>query len=78
MQEMLEILDGIIYEVTGKQGITYDTDFVQDLHLTSFDVMSIIGVIEMRYDVEIPTRDAWQLVKVKDAIEYMEKKGVQV
>ena len=59
-------------------GITYDTDFVQDLHLTSFDVMNIIGVIETRYDVEIPTRDAWKLITVKDALEYMEKKGLMV
>ena len=74
---MLEKFDDIIYEVTGKKGITYDTDFVQDLHLTSFDVMNIIGVIETRYDVEIPTRDAWKLITVKDAIQYMEKKGLK-
>ena len=75
---MLEEFEQIIYEVTGKRGITYDTDFVQDLHLTSFDVMSIIGVIEMRYDVELPTRDAWKLATVQDAITYMEKKGVKL
>lgn len=74
---MLEKFADIIYEVTGKKGITYDTDFVQDLHLTSFDVMNIIGVIETRYDVEIPTRDAWKLITVKDAIQYMEKKGLK-
>ena len=74
---MLEKFADIIYEVTGKKGITSDTDFVQDLHLTSFDVMNIIGVIETRYDVEIPTRDAWKLITVKDAIQYMEKKGLK-
>ena len=41
------------------------------------DVMNIIGVIETRYDVEIPTRDAWKLITVKDAIQYMEKKGLK-
>lgn len=75
---MLKALSDIIYEVTGKKGITMDTDFVQDLHLTSFDVMNIIGVVEMRYQIEIPTRDAWKLIKVKDAIEYIQKKGIEI
>ena len=39
---MLKLIQDIIYDVTGKSGITDETDFVQDLALNSFDVMNII------------------------------------
>lgn len=32
---MLQLIQDIVYNVTGKQGITYETDFVQDLALNS-------------------------------------------
>ena len=71
MELMLKELQDIIYQVTGKQGVTYDTDFVQDLELNSFDIMNIISAVEERYDMTIPTRDVRQLHQVRDAIEYM-------
>lgn len=43
---MLEILEEIIYHVTGKSGLTMDTDFVKDLALNSFDIMNIICEFE--------------------------------
>ena len=60
---MLERLEEIIYQVTGKNNLnlTDDTDFVKDLELNSFDVMNIISALEDLYDVDIPTRDVWQL-----------------
>lgn len=39
---MLEIIQKIIFEVTGKSEVTIDTDFVRDLELNSFDVMNIV------------------------------------
>ena len=75
----LERLDEIIYQVTGKNNLnlTDDTDFVKDLELNSFDVMNIISALEDLYDVDIPTRDVWQLRQVKDAVEYLKAKGVE-
>lgn len=73
---MLEVIQNIIYTVTGQKGITYDTDFVQDLGLNSLDIMNIIAAFEEQYDLSIPTRDVWQLHQVKDAIAYLEKRGV--
>lgn len=75
---MLERLEEIIYQVTGKKNLnlTDDTDFVKDLELNSFDVMNIISALEDLYDVDIPTRDVWQLRQVKDAVEYLKAKGV--
>lgn len=74
---MLEIIQKIVYEITGKTGITYDTDFVQDLELNSFDIMNIIAVFEERFDIDIPARDVWPLHQAKDVIEYMRKRGVE-
>ena len=73
---MLELIQKIVYEVTGKDGLTYDTDFVQDLGLNSFDLMNIVCAFEDYYDTTIPTRDVWNLRQVKDVIAYMEAHGV--
>ena len=75
---MLELVQEIIYNVTGKQNITYETDFIKDLQLTSFDVMNIVCAFEDRLNVDIPTRDVWRLHQVKDVIAYMQEKGIEL
>lgn len=72
---MLEFIQSVIYDVTGKTGITYETDFVQDLALNSFDVMNIIRTFEEHFDIDIPTREVWPLHQVKDVIDYLARKG---
>lgn len=72
---MLQLIQDIIYDVTGKTGITYETDFVQDLALNSFDVMNIINAFEEHFDTNIPTREVWHLRQVKDVIHYLAQKG---
>ena len=74
---MLELIQRIVLEVTGKDGLTYDTDFVQDLGLNSFDIMNIICAFEDYYNTSIPTRDVWNLRQVKDVIAYMEVHGAE-
>lgn len=74
--ELLDVIRKVVYDVTGKDGISEETDFVKDLGLTSFDVMNIVCAFEDMYDIEIPTRDVWQLRQAKDAVEYMKSKGV--
>lgn len=73
---MLEVVREIVYNVTGKDNITPDTDFIKDLELNSFDIMSIISEFEERYNVSIPTRDVWKMHQVRDVIDYMRKMGV--
>ena len=72
---MLQFIQQTIYDVTGKTGITYETDFVQDLALNSFDVMNIISIFEEHFDITIPTREVWPLHQVKDVIDYLARKG---
>ena len=73
---MLDIIREIVFEVTGKTNVNMDTDFLGDLALNSFDIMSIVGIIEERYDITIPTRDIRQLNKVRDVVAYMERRGI--
>ena len=75
---MLELIQKIVYEVTGRENLTYDTDFVEDLQLNSLDIMNIICAFEDYFDTEISTREVWSLHKVKDVINYMEEKGIEI
>lgn len=73
---MLELIQSVIFEVTGKKGVTIDTDFIQDLELNSFDIMNMISIFEERFNISIPTRDVWQMKVVGDAIDYLKKRGI--
>ena len=75
-EQLFEFIQDAVYKVTGKKGIFYDTDFVKDLQLTSFDVMNLVCIFEDQFDIEIPSRDVWKLHQVEDVIEYMIKKGI--
>ncbi len=72
---MLQVIKDILFEVTGKTNITYDTDFIKDLQLNSFDIVNVVCAFEERYHIKVPTRDVWQLRTVKDVIEYMATLG---
>ena len=74
-ERLFHFIQDVVQRVTGKKGLLYDTDFVKDLGLTSFDVMNIVCAFEDHFDVEIPSRDVWKLHKVKDVIDYMIRKG---
>ncbi len=73
---MLELIQSVVFEVTGKNGVTIDTDFISDLELNSFDIMNMISIFEERFDITIPTRDVWQIKVVGDAINYLQNRGI--
>ncbi|MBE6670098.1 MAG: acyl carrier protein [Ruminococcaceae bacterium] len=75
-ERLFQFIKDTVYKVTGKKGLFYDTDFVKDLELTSFDVMNIVCIFEDHFDVDIPSRDVWKLHQVKDVIAYMIRKGI--
>ena len=75
-ERLFKYIEKTVYKVTGKKGLCYDTDFVKDLELTSFDVMNIVCEFEDHFDVDIPSRDVWKLHQVKDVIAYMIRKGI--
>ena len=73
---MLEVIREIVYNVTGKENLDMDTDFLKDLGLNSFDIMNIVCALEERYDISVPTRDVWQLRQVSDVVKYLAEKGI--
>ena len=73
---MLEVIREIVYNVTGKENLDMDTDFLKDLGLNSFDIMNIACAFEERYDISVPTRDVWQLRQVSDVVKYLAEKGI--
>ena len=75
-EKLFQFIRETVAEVTGKKDLVYDTDFVKDLGLNSFDIMNIVCAFEEHFDVEIPNRDVWQLRQVKDVIAYMMEKGI--
>ena len=75
---MLQVIQKIIFNVTGKKDITYDTDFIKDLNLNSFDIMNIICAFEEYFDTTIDNRDVWKLKQVKDVLAYMEERGIDI
>lgn len=75
-EQLFQLIQDIVREVTGKKGLVYDTDFVKDLGLNSFDIMNVVCAFEEQFDMEIPNRDVWQLRQVKDVIEYMIRRGI--
>lgn len=77
MENLLNTLQSIIYEITGKQGITYETDLVKDLQLNSFDLINIVCACEKKFHITIETREIWKLHRIKDVISYLKDKGVQ-
>ncbi len=73
---MFEIVQEIVFSVTGIRNLTMDTDFVRDLALNSFDIVNLIGAFEQRFSIEIPVRDIWNLNQVKDILAYMGQRGI--
>lgn len=75
-EKLFQFIQKAVASVTGKHDIVYETDFVKDLCLNSFDIMNIVCVFEEHFDIEIPNRDVWQMRQVIDVIHYMIDKGI--
>lgn len=50
-----------------------EASFVEDLGADSLDLTELIMAIEEEFDIEIDDEDAQKIVKVKDAVDYIEK-----
>ena len=75
-ENLFKFIRDTVEAITGKKGLVYDTDFVKDLGVNSFDIMNVVCAFEEYFDVEIPNRDVWQLRQVRDVIDYMINKGI--
>lgn len=55
--------------------ITPETNFVDDLHLDSLDIVELMMKMEDEFGVTIPEEDSEGLKRVKDVVDYLAKKG---
>lgn len=51
-----------------------EASFVEDLGADSLDTVELVMAFEEAFKIEIPDDDAEKIAKVKDAVEYIEKK----
>lgn len=70
---MLERITEILSKYT-KEEITAESTLVNDLGLSSFDIVSIVTAFEDEFDIEISDRDIRKLVSVADIIDYIVEK----
>lgn len=57
----------------GKEQVTPETSFVNDLGADSLDTVELVMELEEEFDVTIPDEDAEKIQTVGQAIEYIEK-----
>lgn len=75
-KEILEKLQELIREYSGNNDlqISEDSSLISDLHLSSLDVISLIGIIEDHFDIEVDDDNILKMVTVKDVVDYIVSK----
>jgi len=77
------MLEEKVKEIISKQlgissaEIKTEASFVDDLGADSLDTVELVMAFEEEFGIEIPDEDAEKIAKVKDAIEYINKKSSQ-
>jgi acyl carrier protein len=51
-----------------------EASFVEDLGADSLDTVELVMAFEEAFGIEIPDEDAEKIVRVKDAVDYINKK----
>ena len=72
---MFEKLVDIIgnYVEVEQENIHPESRFMEDLGVTSFDFMSMLGEVEDEFDVEVEQTEAANIRTVQEAADYLEK-----
>jgi acyl carrier protein len=53
--------------------VTDEASFTDDLGADSLDIVELVMAFEEEFGIEIPDEDAEQIVKVADAVEYIDR-----
>lgn len=74
MSETADKVKKIIVEQLGanEEDVKPDAAFVEDLGADSLDLTELIMAMEEEFDIEIADDDAQKILKVQDAIDYIE------
>ena len=70
---MYERVVGVLGEFVDSSEIREDSALVDDLGLSSLDVINIVAAFEDEFGIEVPDRVIPTLRTVKDITEYLEK-----
>jgi acyl carrier protein len=72
-EEILKQLQDLIRDYTGNKElvITEESSLVNDLELSSLDIISLIGNVEDAFDIQIEDEDIANLLTVKDVVNYI-------
>lgn len=75
MSEYAEKVKEIVVDQLGvsAEEVVEDAAFVEDLGADSLDLTELIMAMEETFDLEIDDEEAQKIVKVKDAISFIEK-----
>ncbi len=71
-EKICEIILNYVEEPDG--GLTPDTRFVDDLNMSSLDIMTMIGDVEDEYDIEIETADLRSIYTIRNFVDYLAEK----
>lgn len=76
MSDVAEKVKKIIVDQLGVKAeeVTPAASFVEDLGADSLDLTELIMAMEEEFDLEIADEDAQKLLKVQDAVNYIESK----
>jgi acyl carrier protein len=78
--EVYYMVEDKVKEIISKQlgvntsEVTSEASFVEDLGADSLDTVELVMAFEESFGIEIPDEDAEKIIKVKDAIEYINNK----
>lgn len=75
-EKLQEVIAGVLN--VDKAEIKMDTTFVVDLCADSLDIFQIVMGLEEEYDIEIPSKEAENIVSVRDAVEAIQRATVVV
>ncbi len=63
-----------VFNVSEKK-LTEKTNFIDDLHAKSMEIVELLAALELEFGFRIPQRDVMQNKTMKQAIDYMYKKA---
>lgn len=75
MTTVFDRVKGIVVEQLGvdEAEVTPEASFVDDLGADSLDVVELVMALEEEFEIEIPDEDAEKIVKVSEAVKYIEQ-----
>jgi acyl carrier protein len=71
MNNVIDILSE--FTETAKKDILPQSRLIEDLNLTSLDVLDMAGAFEQAYDIEISDKDIKSLHTVQDIFDYLQE-----